>query len=145
MAIYGLMHWQLAIGIATRDTGHGITRRVLDPLPSAPSLFSLYIYESSNPYPWHTPTYHTIPISVCLPPPFLPLQQASILIHTVRVRAVPSFSLTYLNPIHFLSFICTCSLLPFHTLCASSISFLGAVLIALLLWSSKSRGGRRRQ
>jgi hypothetical protein len=43
---------------------------------------------------------------------------------TCTCRAVPSFSLTYLNPIHFLSFICTCSLLPFHTLCASSIFLL---------------------
>lgn len=93
-------------------------------------LHPLSIYELQNPYPWHTPTYITI--SVCLPS--LPFPW----IHTVRVRAVPSFSLTYLNPIHFLSFICM------HT-SSLSLSPLGAVLIALLLRSSRSRGGRRRR
>jgi len=66
---------------------------------------------------------------ICLSPSSVPPFPSLADFHTdpystCTCRAVPSFSLTYLNPIHFLSFICTCSLLPFHTLCASSIFLL---------------------
>lgn len=64
-------------------------------------LFSLYIWEL-NPYPRNTPTYHTIPISVCLPP--FPCRLPSILIDpystcTCRAKLLPHLPKS--NPLPF--------------------------------------------
>lgn len=99
---------------------------------STPS--SLSIYELQNPYPWHTPTYITI--SVCLPS--LPFPSLGSIQSTCACRAKLLPHLPKSNPLPFFFH------LHAHFL-SLSLSFLGAVLIALLLWSSRSRGGRRRR